>query len=488
MEDIDVLSEYEKIFGKEERKTLFAVDDEEYYSLRQQIIAEKPVYFHKSALPFDGVRMYSYEEFLVLEYIQKITNQGKKVFYIKRRFTDGSIINAFGYYIPGTKHFVLMKYSTFPYSSYFTKKMEMLGFYTKYLFSRKGNVVTLKNDIDCTSASLAASVVLGADSLFHEWKDSNRQQLGITYARFTLPANEEVMKYEKKSLMFSNPYVADIIKPNFSEPYRVVEKMPSATKPPVTSSVVPTTHFTSDKHLFYIKEPGVCSVAGYFDPETTYFYILKDSLITLVEDFDYMNSTSSRQRARFINRACVKESGYYKVTRDAKIRSASAAACYSLGKTVIYTKWVDANGKYLKDFYPDKFIIGGEDVKVSNDRKNQVENDLYLFYIHKDSSPEKYCKATATYSRTTGKMTLQKGSIIALESSLNYRYTSGGLARITFIGNHCTKTSKGYVVKEDCVIETPSAAASIVIGRSANGRGEWINQEGKTLNQIFPKI
>lgn len=46
--------------------------------------------------------------------------------------------------------------------------------------------------------------------------------------------------------------------------------------------------------------------------------------------------------------------------------------------------------------------------------------------------------------------------------------------------------SKG-ILQEDCEISSPSAAASIVTGRNADGKREWKNASGKTLGEYLEK-
>ena len=110
--------------------------------------------------------------------------------------------------------------------------------------------------------------------------------------------------------------------------------------------------------LFYIKMEGVCNACGYYSIETNYFYIKAGSLIALHEDGAYMNTPSSIARKRLLDSVCVVDGNFYKLKRDAKCKSATAAACYVLGKAVTYSKWRDLKGKYLKDFYPNNFIVG----------------------------------------------------------------------------------------------------------------------------------
>jgi len=46
------------------------------------------------------------------------------------------------------------------------------------------------------------------------------------------------------------------------------------------------------------------------------------------------------------------------------------------------------------------------------------------------------------------------------------------------------KVADGYVFSQDYVFNSPSTAAGVVLGRSANGRLEWKSKEGKTLKEM----
>lgn len=45
-------------------------------------------------------------------------------------------------------------------------------------------------------------------------------------------------------------------------------------------------------------------------------------------------------------------------------------------------------------------------------------------------------------------------------------------------------TSVGFVVAQDYVFGSPSTAAAVLLGRSANGRVEWKTKEGRTLKEV----
>jgi len=51
-----------------------------------------------------------------------------------------------------------------------------------------------------------------------------------------------------------------------------------------------------------------------------------------------------------------------------------------------------------------------------------------------------------------------------------------------------TKSTDAYVLAQDYTFTSPSKAASILLGRNANGRVEWKNKDGKTLKDIQENI
>jgi hypothetical protein len=50
------------------------------------------------------------------------------------------------------------------------------------------------------------------------------------------------------------------------------------------------------------------------------------------------------------------------------------------------------------------------------------------------------------------------------------------------------ETSDGLRFMQDHVFESPSAAAGVLLGRSANGRKEWEDAQGKTLKEIQASV
>jgi hypothetical protein len=57
--------------------------------------------------------------------------------------------------------------------------------------------------------------------------------------------------------------------------------------------------------------------------------------------------------------------------------------------------------------------------------------------------------------------------------------------RAALVQNGVLKPSgEGYVFTQDYVFGSPSTAAAVVQGRSANGRVDWRDSKGRTLNEI----
>lgn len=57
--------------------------------------------------------------------------------------------------------------------------------------------------------------------------------------------------------------------------------------------------------------------------------------------------------------------------------------------------------------------------------------------------------------------------------------------RAALVANGALQASDdGYTFAQDYVFQSPSTAAAVVLGRSANGRIEWKTKDGMTLKQV----
>lgn len=103
------------------------------------------------------------------------------------------------------------------------------------------------------------------------------------------------------------------------------------------------------------------------------------------------------------------------------------------------------------------------------------------FYIKKVYSQFRHCDAQGTYNTKTHKFTIKRGSVLCLESVRSYENTSGGIKRKMIMDNFCIEQTNGYKLVQDYECDTPSAAAALCIGRSADGWTEWKDAEGRPL-------
>ena len=98
-----------------------------------------------------------------------------------------------------------------------------------------------------------------------------------------------------------------------------------------------------------------------------------------------------------------------------------------------------------------------------------------LFHTHKRG-----VRGIGCYDKDSGRFTVQAGSHIALDSKV-LKNATVTKARETLFGS-----AKGIAVLErDVQFESPSAAAVFVLGGSQNGWAEWVDEAGRTLDQVY---
>lgn len=318
---LDINEEYEKLVPPTVRKSLFD-ESEDYDSLREYIMSQPYNSLKKRKLPFSDIELIDYIDFRRGELIDQETAAHKHLFFIKQSVKGKpEFCNAVGYYIKQTKAFIVM-----PYSYIVTHASKGVPLPSVRRGNRNMDGVNryISTALSFISPSDAASFVLGQKAGLDEWVDRRGKCL---------------LEY----------YPELVAKPN-PEPEEIIEQEKESYTPQI-----PPKSVALDKHLFYIKVKRVCDASGYFNPENGYFYICKDSFIALNADKEYEESPSGKARARLIASVCTKSHLFYNVNREAKCRSASAAASYVLGEDSSYVEWEDENGKGLKDFYPEYF-------------------------------------------------------------------------------------------------------------------------------------
>lgn len=448
-EDININEEFEKILPPTPRKSIFD-DSEDYESLREYIIAQPYNSLCKRNLPFVDVELIDYVDFRRKEAIDKATEEHKHLFFIRQSEKGKEeYCNAVGYYQKHSKSFVLIPYSYIVAQAYGHVPFPSHRIGNKHM-DGKNRYIT--HPITFNTPEEAATFVLGQKAGLDEWVD--RRGKGL-------------LDYYPNLLEKSDPLVSDII-----DPQSVITAVP-----------------VSEKHIFMIFVKGICKASGYFDSEKGHFYILKDSLLAQNVTREYEKSASGMARNRIIAAACTYTGGFYKVNKDTKCRSASAAACYVLGKDSSYIEWEDADGKGLHDFFPERFYrkkdsalpmnLFPEDEAVSN------EDVIHLFYIQKVGEQGRECKASGYYDEKTKTFILKEGSKWASEVTKGYQFTASEFLRRNHIKKNCKVIAGSIIQSRDFLCESPSAAASFVLGRTANGWEEWKDIEGHSLKSFY---
>lgn len=449
VEDININEEFEKILPSTPRKSLFD-DSEDYESLREYIIAQPYNSLRKKNLPFAEIEFIDYVDFQWNNGIDKATEENKHLFFIRQSEKgEEEYCNAAGYYQKHSKSFVLMPYSYIVAQAYGHVPFPSHRIGNKHM-DGKNRYIT--HPITFNTPEEAATFVLGQKAGLDEWVD--RRGKGL-------------LDYYPNLLVKPEPVVSDII-----------------ASPSVRTSVP-----VSEKHIFMIFVKGVCKASGYFDPEKGCFFILKDSLLALNVEREYEKSASCLARNRMISTVCSRIDSVYKVNKDTKCRSASAAACYVLGKNSSYIEWEDADGKGLHDFFPERFYRKKDSTQPMNlfpeDDDISNEDVIHIFYIQKFGKPGRECNAFGYFDEKTKTFILKEGSKWASEVTKGYQFTASEFLRRNHIKKNCKVIAGSVIQSRDILCESPSAAASFVLGRTANGWEEWTDREGRSLKNFY---
>lgn len=249
-------------------------------------------------------------------------------------------------------------------------------------------------------------------------------------------------------------------------------------------------------HYFFIKEDGVCDAKGYYNEEKKYFFICKDSLVSYNTDIIYAACDTEKARHNFINKICEEIPGYYRVIRDAKCRSALAAASYVLGRLADSSCWKDSNGKSLSDVYPNIYFSSIKKQEQPSPKKEKPVNPIKktmlgrlprYYYIIRENMGDRSCNAKGTYDKVNDKFIILEGSVLAYEVTSSYRYTASDIKRNKFIQLNC-KGKFENKLKRDAICNSPDEAACFVLGEKANGWTEWKSKEGISLDSYISKV
>jgi hypothetical protein len=86
--------------------------------------------------------------------------------------------------------------------------------------------------------------------------------------------------------------------------------------------------------------------------------------------------------------------------------------------------------------------------------------------------------------RTSDGFVVFKGSEMATSTVSSFPRSFNTLREELVNGESVIEEQEKLILREDVLFSSPSAAASVIMGRSANGLLDWKNQVGKTLKEI----
>lgn len=134
-----------------------------------------------------------------------------------------------------------------------------------------------------------------------------------------------------------------------------------------------------------------------------------------------------------------------------------------------------------------KLVMGvlGYKIFIPINNKNElVENeDLYLYLSRRDAKTNKEIKATC--KRTSEGFVVLKGSDFC-EIDADHIKNKTSIKNIRDKCKNSGGVLDGKLIK-DYLFNSPSYAATFVLGKSSNGRTEWKDKDGVTLKEIEEK-
>ena len=472
----------EKLFGQPKHVDLFDESDDYYHVIRPFIMQQPSESYKKKVLPFSGIELTPFVDYMRQLAIENAKKHKRHVFYIKEGTKgNANYCDAAGFYQPSNKTFVILKYSYIISTNNYSSNDLALQFQRRNAIMSKSktenNNIYLTENIVLQNPIMSASFVLGTKVSIIEWVDEKGRSVLSYYPD---------LSQLQAQLQTPEPPLIETNKP---------VTIPKEKKDSILGNVIGLLksqgEMDKNRQLFFIEEKGVCKAFGYYEPETGYFYVCKDSLVARYVDREYSYTPSGEARVRFIDKACVLEGNYFCVTKDAKCRNATAAASYVLGRTATYVEWTDVHGRGLNHYYPSRFYQSKDTNKRNGQQRSSDTGTVantskrHMFYIKKNLGVLRNCDARGYYDPITKKFLLLEGSLLSIEVISTYRYTASEILRKLFIKKNCIKLSSGYHLKKDALLDSPSTASSYVLGCNSNGGIDWADSEGTMLRDIY---
>lgn len=240
------------------------------------------------------------------------------------------------------------------------------------------------------------------------------------------------------------------------------------------------------KHLFFIRQSikgkeEFCAAAGYYLKYSKSFVVMPYSYIVAQANgqIPYPAQRTGKNNLNGINRF---------TTCSLTFKSPEQAATFVLGQKARLDEWVDKRGKGLLYYYPELTVrevpASDYNLPLGQVPAPPVEK-IHFFSIKKQGEPGRECDAKGYYDIKTKTFVLKEGSVWSTEVTKDYKFTASEFFRRIHIRRSCKIQGTDIIQTRDILCDSPNAAASFVLGRSANGWDEWKDKSGNTLRNIF---
>ena len=171
---------------------------------------------------------------------------------------------------------------------------------------------------------------------------------------------------------------------------------------------------------------------------------------------------------------------------DYIFNSPSAASGVILGyRSNGWKNWKAEDGKTLHEIYKSQESQKPQEPAHKADEEIEPEpiSDDLLFTCRGRNG----AKAKGYWSNK--KLVVYKGSTANVQVLNTFPDSAKKLTDKLLSENILKKRNnkKLYIFVKNYIFRTPSAASSIIVGRSSNGRAEWKTEDGKTLGEIYRK-
>ena len=128
----------------------------------------------------------------------------------------------------------------------------------------------------------------------------------------------------------------------------------------------------------------------------------------------------------------------------------------------------------------NKTAKSGEDSKSPDEIMTPPRINQHRFYVRTRSG---VC-GVGIYDPIGNSFILLSGSKINSTTSNSFNRKD---AYRDITNNYCSLEDGLYVLKKDYTFTSPSTASSVVLGRSSNGWTDWKDEQGRSLNTVYPR-